>query len=650
MVPRSRLGAAGLAFVVAVLAATPSSATPARPTQTTSLELVSVAQPWLHEDEVFEMHVRIDGAPADATVRLERHDAVTTRNRFDESDDNRLGEPAKVRSWQLGELVPTGDGGVDLAYPMAEDTELDQYGVYPMRLLVEGADGSGLAELVTYLVLLPSDDEVIPLDVAVVMEVGAPTALQPDGTVDIGSEAKSAIADRIEILSRTRQPVTVAPLPETLDALADVEDIGLLNGLRGALAGRAPLARPYVDLDLDALVSAELFTELPPEAEAGAQVLRNRFKEPIPGIWLSGPTLGNTAVNALRDMRAPYAVLPESAVASVPDVDDDELTTTPFALAEGGPTAFVEDEGLASRLTSTDGALGLQRFLAELALVWMNGDLTDERGLVVRVPEQTPLDEDLVTGALEAMAASEVATPVALRDLFQELAPADGDDLPVAELAPHTEGPDLRPLVDPRGRASALVGGLAGTLDDKELVNSLHRSLLISLGSDLPDSERMRYVNRVFSVVQELADQISAPEDFQITLTARDGTIPLTLTNDSDRSVRVKVHLESNQLTFPKGRTLDVPLPPGTSRLDIEVRTRTSGAFPLDISITSPDDSIKLDETTFTIRSTAVSGAGVVLSAGAGLFLLIWWARHWRTAQRSKRLVGAKGPKSPGDH
>jgi hypothetical protein len=42
------------------------------------------------------------------------------------------------------------------------------------------------------------------------------------------------------------------------------------------------------------------------------------------------------------------------------------------------------------------------------------------------------------------------------------------------------------------------------------------------------------------------------------------------------------------------------------------------------------------------VRSTFVSGVGVVLSFGAGLFLLLWWARNWRTVRRARRLVAAE--------
>ena len=44
------------------------------------------------------------------------------------------------------------------------------------------------------------------------------------------------------------------------------------------------------------------------------------------------------------------------------------------------------------------------------------------------------------------------------------------------------------------------------------------------------------------------------------------------------------------------------------------------------------------------MQSTAVSGVGVVLSVGAALFLMVWWARHWRRTRRSRKLVATTHP------
>ena len=40
-------------------------------------------------------------------------------------------------------------------------------------------------------------------------------------------------------------------------------------------------------------------------------------------------------------------------------------------------------------------------------------------------------------------------------------------------------------------------------------------------------------------------------------------------------------------------------------------------------------------------RITSDLGGLDKLSGGAGAFLLVWWARHWRTVRRRRRLVAA---------
>lgn len=642
---RARLVALAVAGLATPLVALPP---PALAAQTATIELLE-QEPFHQRDDVAVFRLQVDGAPAGATLEVERHGPVTTRSAFAESVDAELGSADKTLSVPLVSLPQSARGGVELSYPMAEDAGLDDYGVYPLRLLLADAGGSTLAELVTYLVVLPDEGNGFPpLAVAVVMEIGGHNGLQPDGTVLLDAETRAAVAARVAVLGRSRLPLTVAPSPETLDALgapdADEQSAMLLDELRAALAGRAPLARPYVDLDLDALAAADLVTQVPGQAEAGAQVIRTRFgTEPVGGVWISRATLGEGGVDALRQVRAPYVVLPPSAVAAVEGLDDGEMPTEPVSLGDGGPLGFVADEALGTRLTGDEGALDAQRFLAELALVWLTRPSV-ERGVLVRLPELAAIDVDTVSTALAGLGQRGVSRVLTAQQLFEDLAPTDEDEgPPEIELARSEGHDDLGPLADALGRAQERIPALAGTLADRDLVDSLWRTTFVAIGAGTPQGERHAYVNRVDVAAGDVAAKVSAPEKFQITLTAREGTIPLTLTNDTGRPVSVNVHLDSNQLEFPEGTTRPEVLPPGTLRLDVAVRTRASGAFPLDVTITSPDDTIELDHTTFTIRSTAVSGVGVFLSAGAGLFLLVWWARHWRTAKRSQRLVDQPG-------
>jgi hypothetical protein len=135
---------------------------------------------------------------------------------------------------------------------------------------------------------------------------------------------------------------------------------------------------------------------------------------------------------------------------------------------------------------------------------------------------------------------------------------------------------------------------------------------------------------------------------FTLTLTSRKSTVPLTLHNDSGVPLNVVIHLRSAKLDFPDGTDMAKVLEDPVTRFDIPVRARASGAFPLVITVTTPDGSQQLVTSRYTVRSTAVAGAGLALGIGAGLFLLIWWARHWHNTRRNARLVAAHThPTSP---
>jgi hypothetical protein len=95
---------------------------------------------------------------------------------------------------------------------------------------------------------------------------------------------------------------------------------------------------------------------------------------------------------------------------------------------------------------------------------------------------------------------------------------------------------------------------------------------------------------------------------------------------------------------LPGGSTMPVTIDGPSVRLDIAVRTRASGAFPIQVEVTSPDGQLSLASTRYSVRSTAVSGLGLILSLGAGLFLVVWWARHWRGSRRSAKLVTSAHP------
>ena len=129
------------------------------------------------------------------------------------------------------------------------------------------------------------------------------------------------------------------------------------------------------------------------------------------------------------------------------------------------------------------------------------------------------------------------------------------------------------------------------------------------------------------------------PQNRSITLTARRGEIPVTFQNHTGHPVKVVVHMESDKLDFPGGSRLQIDLTRLNTTHRFPVVARTSGTFPIRITLESPDGDLIVGRARLTVRSTATSGVGLAISVGAALFLAVWWGRHALKGRRAKRLM-----------
>ena len=100
--------------------------------------------------------------------------------------------------------------------------------------------------------------------------------------------------------------------------------------------------------------------------------------------------------------------------------------------------------------------------------------------------------------------------------------------------------------------------------------------------------------------------------------------------------------LTSSRLLFPNGAERDVTLVPGrstTARFTVE--TRSSGNAPVTMTVTAANGALTVTPgVLITVKSSFVSGVGLVLTIGAAAFLLLWWA--WDIHRRRRRRVPAR--------
>jgi hypothetical protein len=661
--PLRRTLVAAVALVGLSVAAAPVAAPrPAPPigvpdhAQPVSLRLVKQT-PTVDRGGTFELWLLTDGVPADGSIELVLHGRVRSRSELAASME---GQSLRTQVYRVANplsALPQGADGsrrLSISLDPAGGVALSASGAYPVEVIARDAAGTEVASLVTHLLVEPStQDQSPPLAVALVASIDAEPSLPADGEdpaldldVDAAAELVAALAGAPDV------PATLAVRPELLDALAlgtDPAQTALADALPAAADGRSVLALPYVHVSPDALVDADLDAELEAQVERGRQVLADGLRvEPSDTTWLADDDLGPEGLAALADRGVRHVVVQPDQVEPLRSGLLSLSLAQSFLLdpdADPAVDALALDTDVTDRLgTSAAPGLEISRVLAELAMLWFEQPGI-ERGVVL--PVDPSVRAEVVEGLLSALDGGDIFKAVTLDDLFATVSPLrqPGGGLVDRPLVPDRAHSIDRSVARDLGSARQRLASYEQMLGpDSPRAEPVASQLLLSTAADLSHEEQRAHLEAALASIDAVTSAITTPARATITLTARDGTIPLTLRNDAGTPVHVVMRLHSAKLEFPSGDTQRLTLTDPTTRVDIDVRARASGSFPLEIEVTSPDGSLTLSTTDVTVQSTAVSGVGVVLSAGAALFLLIWWGRHWRRTRRSAKLVGSAHP------
>ena len=448
---RARHGvAAVLATTILLTLAGPSDAMP-DVARGPGPEIVLVAQtPVSPPGSTFVVRLQLPGVPADGSVRIVVHQRVRSRSELALSME---GEGLRTEVFATVTAISTlpaqPDGTRRLTLP---NVPLSTEGVYPVELIAQDAASTPLATLVTHLIVPPAPGDDAPsLGVAVVADVSAPTALQPDGSIDLSPADVDAMAGVIAGLGAAPSvPTTIAARPETIDALLGSPEPGLaelVDALRTAVAGRTVLAQPYVEVSPDSLVPAGLFGEINEQTASGRAVLTDELgAEPVGSVALSPPDLGAAGMVTLAVQGAPRVVVASSQLEPLDAGIISYSLAQPFVLAPPEGTsdeaaaavdlqAFATDPVVLERLT-TDGSPGLvaSRVLAELALLRLEQPSV-ARSMILPLDRSTR--GDVVRLVLDGIGAGRPFAPMTLDEAFDHAAPLlDGGGNPVERAAP----------------------------------------------------------------------------------------------------------------------------------------------------------------------------------------------------------------------
>jgi hypothetical protein len=342
-------------------------------------------------------------------------------------------------------------------------------------------------------------------------------------------------------------------------------------------------------------------------------------------------------------------VVRDDSYADLPADPDAPTTAQPFELATrvDAPVQAMPLDSSLSYALGRDGIddpeLQAQQLVAQLAVI--QGEAPDRsRGVVFGTDPGQDISSRVVAETLDLLEAHPLVQMSSVAGVFEDLAPLQdpAGGTVTRELTP-AASPDLGDYPQRLRDTEARVNSFAGVVARSEgLIASWHQRLLVSGAAELGPATRDRYLRVIDTGIDTRLNRIESPDRQTVTLTSAEGVIPFTLRNRLDQAVVVRLELEGgSRLEFPGGvdHKEETVGPRTTTQIRLPVRTRSPGVIPVTVRVTSPDGGLLVDVSRVTVRSTAVSGLGYVLSIGAALFLVVWWFRHWRRTRRERHAA-----------
>jgi len=633
-----------------------------------TLELRSVT-PWVDDSGTWVAELDTVGLPFDGVVRVSVRQRVrgtdaAIRDRLERqvAGEDLGSQVAATRPVRVLEVIdPSGRVRLELPLRSADGGErirLTERGLYPVVVEIEAADGTALATRVLHLAYVGSDPPP-PMGVTVLTPVQSGPVLATDGTLDI-AEATAAARRQLRLADAAGElPLTVDLDPEVLIGLASSsapEDQELLERLADHLRASRVLRRTWAPVDLEGWIRAGRTRVVRDSLVAGQDAVAERAGQLVdPRVWGPDPSLGPAGLGLLRAEGVTHVVTTEDRLAEATPPRGETGTSRPVRLGTGGSSvdALVLDERIQAALAGPDAvdddpvARAHTALVATVAPWFADGQL--RRGRVVQLGTDVP--DEVAEAYLGLLRAPTTATGpvVEVREpdrLVEDLTPLtvrrSGRDQPwvrtLREVSSSSATAALRRTADRLGelrpRTTAAISMLPS--DDPGAAQA-SVALQLVVHRRLGDTERERVLDLVAATDDRALDAVSTQGRRTITVTARDTTIPLRLSNAHDRPLRVRLRFESPRLRFVRGEEQELTLEPGNNRIDVPVTVRSSGEFLLRTTVESPAGRVVLARSSVRVRSTTFSGVGLILSGGALLVLVVWWGRTARRGGGTER-------------
>ena len=680
-----RLAAALVAALITAVTALvgmprPAAAAPA-PTGHYAVRLLAQT-PWVQNSGNLTVRVGFTAAdPATDRVQVSYFPQLINRTNFDSAALGRVRSyPLYTGVQPLAKLPADPAGGFDVVVPVNVappagspfgEFSAPHSGVFPIQISLVGSHGTTEGSpLTTFLVFASGTNT--PLSVSTVVPVDSPPAVDRSGRLQAPTPAESSRLGRLATVlnADANVPASVLSSPLTLSSLqagaaaGSATDRTTLTTLAGVPQNGLIQVLPatYSPVSPGDLVVAGMAGEADRQLQAGSAVLGSVYRvDPATGTWVVNGPLDAATVGFLEAHHATSLIVPNEDLTTY----NSQVTfaaTTWLQFGDSRLKVMAADPQLTSDFASRQPpVLAANDLLAELAMI-QTEQPSNSRGVVAMPPAGWSASPDFVATLLAGLSGNPLVKAVTASQLF--------DTLPVPEVTRDLSNPQPPPnraaaaLFSSAERILAARGDLAAVaamLPDTSTLSGLSQQLLIAESETISPATRAAILGAITAERDRVVKEISLPGSTSITLTATKGQLPITILTSAGLHPRVELRLRSQRLIFrpasPSNGRCTVPTPTSevcsfsligqNTTLKVPVETRTSGVFPLDVELWTPGGGLRLAADHDTVRSTAVSGVGVVLIVVAIVSLAVWWGRDLRHGRRPGRLAPAPDGEPP---
>ncbi len=600
-------------------------------------------------------------AYAQAETRGEVRDARDRRpsGRVIDLDYFDPADPTQVTTDASGNLVLRVGTRVSSAEP-PERFLLANAGLYPISLDVF-VDDRSVASLTTFVERTDESELSSPVRTVVAARIDSAPTLTPSSTTSISATSRTALDRLGETLgAHPDVPLTVAVRPELTEGLArstDPADATRLDELRAAFDVDSPnelLAQTYVALDPATSVAGGLGLEFGDQLLHGVDVLGEMLgTTPGRDLWLLDEPIDEASLATLRYLGVSRLLVDSTLRAELPGRDG--ALGTPAGSNDPPVPSLFSDLVIQERLLSpaTDPVLRAYQIVADLMAMSIEAERSGEAesddppvplGLVIDVGDLASVDPTLLDTLLGLLADNPRILLGTGSDLIDELN-RETDDADLDEFT--TIAPDpLESAIEiaaELSRLRAAISSTASMLDPADPRPDRWAALAeVYPAINLAETTRERYADQLDGELGELRSCVSVATSGRISLGGRESEIPIALVNQCETPLSVSVVLSSPKLELREPAR--VVLVDGRITFDIPVVAKTNGVFVVTVELRTPGGQPAASlgrPSTFTVRSTALTGLGQVISAALLLVLVTWWIQHARARRRRRRAEAA---------